>query len=130
MQLYSDPRHAVAVTPAGVVLDLEQEQSARTVPVEWHSHPVALDPLMARAVKRVVWHVSGSGVDLTLKTKGQRGIFSQNVDVSTIVISGEASQPLAVAPMAVRSRTLTLSLTGQATPGTLLLPVLLYSCKP
>ena len=100
------------------------------VPVEWRSHPVALDPLMARAVKRVVWHVSGSGVDLTLNVTGQRGIFSQNCDVSTIIVSGEASQPLAAATMAVRARTLTFAMTGQATPGTLLLPILIYSSKP
>lgn len=132
IQLLSDPQHAVAVTRRGAVLDLEQEQGqeSRMVPVEWRSHPVALDPLMARAVKRVVWHVSGSGVDLTLNVTGQRGIFSQNCDVSTIVVSGEASQPLAAATMAVRARTLTFAMTGQATPGTLLLPILIYSSKP
>lgn len=130
VQLLSDAQHAVAVTRRGVVLDLEQDQSVGMMPVEWRSHPVALDPLMARAVKRVVWHVSGSEVDLTLNVTGQRGIFTQDREVSTMVISGEASQPLATAPMAVRARTMTLAMTGQATPGTLLLPVLLYSSKP
>lgn len=130
VQLLSDPQHAVAVTASGSVLDLEQEQTRGVVPVQWLTHPIALDPLLARAVKRVVWHVTGSDVDLTLGVTGQRGIMAQDCAVSTIVVSGEVSQPLAAAPMAVRARTLTLSLTGQASPGTLVLPVLLYSSKP
>ena len=130
VQLLSDPQHAVAVTASGSVLDLEQEQTRGVVPVQWLTHPIALDPLLARAVKRVVWHVTGSDVDLTLGVTGQRGIMAQDCAVSTIVVSGEVSQPLAAAPMAVRARTVTLSLTGQASPGTLVLPVLLYSSKP
>jgi hypothetical protein len=130
VQLLSDPQHAVAVTASGSVLDLAQEQTRGVVPVQWLTHPIALDPLLARAVKRVVWHVTGRDVALTLGVTGQRGIMAQDCAVSTIVVSGEVSQPLAAAPMAVRARTLTLSLTGQASPGTLVLPVLLYSSKP
>ena len=129
-QLYGDPLHAVALTVGGTVLDLEQEQSDVMVPVEWRSHPIHVDPLMARAVKRVVWHLSSDSVDLTLKVTGQRGIMAQDHDVSTMKVSGGVDQPLATAPMSIRARTLSLEMTGQARPGSLILPVLLYSSKP
>lgn len=129
-QLYGDPLHAVALTVGGSVLDLEQEQPDVMVPVEWRSHPIHVDPLMARAVKRVVWHLSSDNVDLTLKVTGQRGIMAQDRDVSTMKVSGGVDQPLATAPMSIRARTLSLEMTGQARPGSLILPVLLYSSKP
>ena len=125
-QLYSDPRHCVAVTDAGTVLDLERETPA-LVPVAWHSHPVAQHPLLGEAVHRVVWHLSGSEVDLTLKVVGQRGIMSQDSDVSVITVAGAVDQPLAAPTMAVRARTVRLALDGMARSGTLLLPALVYS---
>lgn len=125
-QLYSDPRHCVAVTDAGTVLDLECESPA-LVPVAWHSHPVAQHPLLGEAVHRVVWHLSGSEVDVTLKVVGQRGIMFQDSDVSVITVSGAVDQPLATPTMAVRARTVRLALDGMARSGTLLLPTLVYS---
>ena len=122
---YSDPRHALALNTAGQVMDLEQEQPAM-MPVAWHSHPVALDPLMARAVKRVVWHVSGDEVSLTLRVTGQRGIMAQEIEVSLITVVGAVNQPLATPTMALHARSLTLSLDGEARTGTLLLPSLIY----
>lgn len=127
-QLYSDPRHAVAVAPTGDVLDLEQEQ-AELMPVEWRSHPVALHPLMGQTVHRVVWHVSGEEVSLTLRVTGQRGIKAQDSDVSVTTVEGRAEQPLASPTMAVQSRTLRLAVTGEAQTGSLLLPTLLYSLE-
>ena len=106
-------------------MDLEQEQPAM-MPVAWHSHPVALDPLMARAVKRVVWHVSGDEVSLTLRITGQRGIMAQEIEVSLITVVGAVNQPLATPTMALHARSLTLSLDGDARTGTLLLPSLIY----
>ena len=125
-QLYSDPRHAIAVTVAGVLLDLEQESSS-VVPVEWHSHPIPWHPLLGGTVRRVVWHVSGEDVDLTLRVTGQRGIMAQDSDVSVINVSGVVNQPLASPTIAVPSRTLKLSLMGMARSGTLVLPSLIYS---
>ena len=125
-QLYSDPRHAVAVTVAGTVLDLEHETPS-LVPVAWHSHPIAQHPLLAEAVRRVVWHLSGSEVNLTLKVVGQRGVMSGDSDVSVITVEGSVDQPLATPVMAVRSRTVRLALDGMARSGTLLLPTLVYS---
>ena len=124
-QLYCDPRHAVAVTADGTLLDLEQEQ-ASSMSVAWCSHPIALNPLLGKSLGRVVWHVSGQATDLTLKVNGQRGILSQNCEVSAVTVSGDIDQPLATAPMAVRARTLRLQVTGTARSGTLLLPTLLY----
>ena len=125
-QLYSDPRHAVAVTDAGHLLDLEREMPA-LVPVAWHSHPVAQDALLGEAVRRVVWHVSTPEADLTLKVVGQRGIMAQDSDVSVIIVTGAVDQPLATPTMAVRARTVRLMLDGVARSGTLVLPALLYS---
>ncbi len=125
VQLYSDARHAVAVAADGTLLDLEQEQVA-TVPVEWVSHPVALSPLLGSSLARVVWHTTGRAVDLSLKVTGQRGIMAQDSDVSLITVAGDIDQPLATAPMAVRARTVRLSVTGTARSGALLLPILLY----
>lgn len=127
-QLYSDPRHAVAVTPTGAVLDLEQEQ-AGLMPVEWRSHPVALHPLMGRAMHRVVWHVAGEEVSLTLRVTGQRGIMAQDSDVNVTTVEGRVEQPLASPTIAVQARTLRLAVTGEAQTGTLLLPTLLYSLE-
>ena len=126
VQFYSDPRHAVAVTVAGTVLDLERETAAM-MPVAWHSHPVAQHPLMGEAVHRVVWHVSGGETDLTLKVVGQRGIMAQDRDVSVITVEGIVDQLLASPTMAVQSRTMRLSLDGEARSGTLLLPTLVYA---
>ena len=127
-QLYSDPRHAVAVSDTGQVMDLEREQEAM-MPVAWHSHPVALEPLMGRVVKRVVWHLSGGPVDLTLRVTGQRGIMAGDSDVSRMMVTGTVDQPLATPVMTVPCRTLRLLLDGEARTGTLLLPTLFYSAK-
>ena len=126
-QLYSDPRHAIAVDPAGAVLDLENEQES-VMPVAWQTHPVALDALMAHAVKRVVWHVSGEAVSLTLGLQGQRGIMAGDVAVSTITVAGAVHQPLAAPTPAWRVRSVRLAVTGEAQTGTLLLPSLIYHC--
>ena len=128
-QLYSDPRHAVAVTAAGQVLDLEREQHA-VVPVSWHSRPVALDPLMGSALKRVVWHVSTPQAVLTLKVVGQRGIMAGDSDLSVMALSGAVDHPLAAPAVAARARTLRLTMDGTAQTGTLLLPVLIYTSTP
>ena len=125
-QLYSDPRHAVAVSAAGQVMDLEREQEAM-MPVAWHSHPIALEPLMGRVVKRMVWHLSGGPVDITLRVTGQRGIMSGDSDVSLMTVTGGVNQPLATPVMAVPCRTVRLLLDGEARSGTLLLPALLYA---
>ena len=125
-QLYSDPRHALAVTPGGDVLDLEQEQAA-VMPVEWSTHPLALHRLMGEAVRRVVWHLAGGPVEVTLRVTGQRGVMSQDRDVSRIDVTGSVDQPLATPTMAWQARTLRLHVTGQASSGTLLLPTLIYS---
>lgn len=125
MQLYSDPRHAVAVSAAGTILDLEQEQAAGMT-VEWRSHPVALTPLLGSSLARVVWHLNGEAVDLEFKVTGQRGIMAQDREVSRITVTGDIEQPLASAPMAVRARTVRLQVSGTARTGSLLLPTLLY----
>ena len=126
MQLYSDPRHAVVVTSTGQLLDLEQEQ-ASVMPVEWHSHPVALHPLMGQPVHRVVWHLAGKNVDLSLTVTGQRGVMAGDLAVSQMTVDGDVEQPLAAPTMAVRARTLRLHLSGTAATGTLILPALIYS---
>ena len=128
VQLYSDPRHAVAVTAAGKLLDLEDEQVS-VMPVKWCAHPVALHPLLASPLRRAVWHLSGDEVDLTLRVTGQRGIMAQESEVSVITVAGAVNQPLATAPMLVPARTLRLSLDGTATTGTLLLPTCLYQSR-
>ena len=126
VQLYSDPRHALAVMADGDVLDLEQEQSG-TVPVAWRTHPIALHPLMGEAVRGVVWHLSGDEVSLTLKLLGQRGVMAGESEVSVMNVSGAVDTPLASPTMACRPRTLRLEMTGEASSGTLLLPTLVYS---
>jgi len=126
VQLYSDPRHAVAVTAAGSLLDLEQEQAA-TMEVAWRSHPVALDPLRGRLLHRVVWHVVSDGADLELRVTGQQGIMAREFVASVITVNGAIDQPLAAPTVAVQPRTVRFSLTGTASSGTLLLPSLLYT---
>lgn len=122
--LYSDPRHALALTADGTLLDLERETAA-VMPVAWQSHPVEVDNLLSRRVGRVVWRLNGHG-DLALKVIGQRGVMAQHRDVSLITVSGDIDQPLAAAPVAVPIRSLRLSLEGTASSGTLLLPTTLY----
>ena len=124
-QLYSDPRHAVAVTADGTLFDLEHEVAA-TMTVKWQTHPVAVNPLRGGRVARVLWHVTSGAAALTLKVCGQRGVLSQQHDVSVITVTGAIDQPLATAPMAVRMRTLHLLLTGTAVTGTKVLPTILY----
>lgn len=96
------------------------------MPVTWVSHPVVLNPLLGSSVRRVVWHLSGQSADLNLQVTGQRGIMAQDSVVSLITVRGDIDQPLATAPMAVRARTVHLTVTGTAQAGTLLLPTLLY----
>lgn len=128
-QLWSDAQHALAISPDGQVLDLELERQDGRVAVAWDSHPIGLDVLMARVIKRVVWHVRGDDVDLTLRVMGQRGIMAMEHNVSTIAVSGGVEQPLATAPMAVPARMVRLNLAGQARPGTLILPTILFTIK-
>ena len=127
-QLYSDPRHAFAVTDAGTLLDLEHEQQA-VMPVAWRSHPVPLDALMAQRGRRVVWHVRGDDVDVALRLTGQRGIMGQEQDVSLVTVNGAVDQPLATPAVAVPTRTVTFAMDGTASSGTLLLPTLIYLGK-
>jgi len=122
-QLFSDPRHAVAVTAAGGVVDLEQEEAAADVPVTWLTHPVALHPLLGQVVQRLVWHVTSSGAALSLDVVGQRGIMASDTVMSRVVVDGDVDQPMAVAPMHWRVRTVRLSVSGTAATGTMLLPV-------
>lgn len=124
-QLYSDARHSLAVTATGAVLDLEQEQPAM-MDVAWFSHPVSLDALMDHPVKRVVWHVVSDDAELSLRVRGQRGIMSQDRDVSLITVHGAIDQPLASPTMSIHARTLTFTLDGTALTGTLLLPTIVY----
>jgi len=125
-QLYSDARHAMAVSPAGQVMDLEHELPA-VVPMSWQSHPIAQHALMGHAVHRVVWHVAGVDVSLTLQLQGQRGIMAREVAVSQATVSGSIDQPMAVPTMAVQCRTARLAIAGEARTGTLLLPALIYT---
>ena len=122
--LYSDPLYALAVSDTGSLLDLEREKAAEA-PVKWHSHPIALSPLMSRKARRVVWHLSSAGADLTLRVTGQWGIMAIDRDVSIINVTGTIDQPLATAPILVPARTLRLQMSGMATTGTLLLPTLI-----
>ena len=125
-QLYSDARHALAVTAAGTVLDLEREQPGM-MDVAWHSHPIELHPLMGLRVKRVVWHLVSDDADLSLQVKGQTGIMALEQDVSQIIVQGAINKPLASPTMAIQARTLTLALDGTARTGTLLMPSLIFS---
>lgn len=125
-QLYSDPRHALAVTASGELLDLENEGAA-AMPVAWRSHPVAVDHLMAQPVKRVVWHMSGDDVSLTLRVTGQRGIMAREVEVSRMTVTGAVNTPLASPTLAMHVRTLCLEVAGEALTGALLMPCLIYT---
>ena len=125
VQLYSDPLHAVAVLADGTVLDLEQEQSA-SMSVNWLSHPVALSPLMGERVQRVVWHVSGEDLELSLRVTGQRGIMADEWPVSVMAVDGGVSQPLATAPMRIPARTVRLAVEGTAPSGTIFMKTLIY----
>ncbi len=128
VQLYGDALHSVAVTAMGEVMDLEQETAAM-MPVAWHSHPIALDPLMAAAVHRVVWHISSDDVNLNLGVSGQRGIMAQDRAISNMTVNGVVDMPLATPTIAVQARTMRLTLDGEAMTGTLLLPPLIYWSK-
>ena len=112
------------MSDTGSLLDLEREEAVE-VPVKWHSHPIALSPLMSRKARRVVWHLSSAGADLTLRVTGQWGIMAIDRDVSLINVTGIIDQPLATAPILVPARTLRLQMSGMATTGTLLLPTLI-----
>lgn len=125
-QFYCDARHAVAITDAGQLLNLEREEDV-VCPVRWQSHPVAIDPLLGRAVCRMVWHVKGSQTSLTLHLIGQRGIMAQDCDVSVITVDGDVEHPLAAPTLALRVRTVRLDMNGVAATGTLLLPCLVYT---
>lgn len=127
-QLYSDPRHAVAVSPDGDILDLEQEQPAMQ-PVAWHTHPLALHPLLGEAIHRVVWHLSSEGASLTLNVEGQRGVMTGDIILSQMTVTGAVSQPLASPTMVRQVRTLRLSMAGEARTGSLLLPTLIYTLR-
>ena len=125
-QLYSDARHALAVTAHGTVLDLENEQDGMMA-VAWHSHPVGLHPFMGQSTRRVVWHVVSEDADLSLLVKGQCGIMAQERDVSLMTVKGAIDLPLASPTVAVQARTLTFNLDGNARTGTLILPIVASS---
>ena len=125
-QLYCDSQHAVAVDAAGQLLDLEQEVDT-VCPVRWLSHPVALDVLMGKAVRRVVWHMKAWQVELTLRVTGQRGVMCRDEVVSVITVAGEVEAPLATPAVSWPARTLRLEVNGVARSGSLVLPTGIFS---
>ena len=98
-------------------------------PVAWHTHPLALHPLLGEAIHRVVWHLSSEGASLTLNVEGQRGVMTGDIILSRMTVTGAVSQPLASPTMARQVRTLRLSMTGEARTGSLLLPTLIYTLR-
>ena len=136
VQLYSDPMHALAVSSAGDVMDLERELPA-AMPVLWHTHPVSLHPvtggrvchMVGDLVKRMVWHLVADDASLTLRVTGQMGVMAGDVPLSEITLHGPARQPLACAVVSRRVRTVRLVVSGTAATGTLLLPAILQATK-
>ena len=97
------------------------------MPVAWTTHPFELNPLMARTVKRVVWHLADDEVSLSLRVVGQQGIMAQDIDMSITQVAGAVRPTSGGSHAGFVSAPLRLSLTGEARTGTLLMKTLIYS---
>jgi len=129
-QLYCDPRHALAVSTQGDLLDLEHEQAA-SMTVSYQSHPIGLDALMAQVVHRLVWRLTGDELQLALCLTGQRDIgLGDSYTLCQVTVNGACHTPLAIPLLHRPARTVCLWVTGTASSGTLLLPVTLDHYDP
>jgi hypothetical protein len=117
-QLYSDPRHCLAVDVAGRLLNLDVETSA-TMPVMYQSQPIVCQPAM------VLWHVNATAAQLRLAVTGERGVSCHGFEVAALTVQGDVSAPLPLRVVGPRWRTLRLEVSGTATTGDLLLPIVL-----
>lgn len=119
VQLYSDARHALAVTTTGQVLNLTHEEAMSVQMVTWQSHPMVMP-----APHQMVWQVMGNGT-LSLEVRGERGISCHGFVVGRLRVSGQMNAPLLQRLVSPPLRTVRLSVSGVAESGTLLLPVLI-----
>ena len=117
-QLYSDPRHCLAVDVAGRLLNLDVETSA-AMPVMYQSQPIVCQP------SRVLWHVNATAAQLRLAVTGERGVSCHGFEVAALIVQGDVSAPLPLRVVGPRWRTLRLEVSGTATTGDLLLPIVL-----
>lgn len=121
-QLWTDGIRSLAVMPGGEVLDLQQEQPAESVTVEWLSDPIELSPAMKAAPTRLQWNLCGTGLDVTLTLRAERGTSCHGFIVSQVHVQGTLGAPLALRLVPQPLRTVRLHLTGTMPSGTLLLP--------
>ncbi len=128
--LYSDPRHALAVGMDGSLLDLSHEQ-ASMLATSYLSQPFEIDPLMRSVPKAIVWNIypaAGRGDahaaahTATLSLRGERGRGCLGYLISQVNASGVIAAPIARPLLVPPSRTLRLEVTGTLATGTQLLP--------
>ena len=118
-QLYCDATHGLAVTDAGLVLDLCVEHSVNAQAFEWQSQPFS-----HTAPHEVVWEVFGDGT-LTLEVTGERGISCHGFIVGRLSVTGQVNAPLRQRLVPQPLRTVRLSVRGTCNSGTLVLPVVI-----
>lgn len=128
--LYSDPRHALAVMNDGALLDLYHEDAVMQQ-VDYLSQPFEIDPLMRNTVRRIIWNLFTSSAtsaqgDVTLTLRGERGSSCHGYVISRVRARGVVAAPLSRPIISHPSRTIRLAVTGTLPTGTILLPTHIY----
>ena len=118
--LYDDATRAVAVTPAGDVLDLTTEDAAAAMTVEWISRPMS-----CCCAHHVVWLAHGDGLQLSFEVLGERGLSCHGFLVGRLRVNGNVHAPLRQRLVSQPTRTVRLRIAGTAPTGTLLAPLTL-----
>lgn len=123
--LYSDAQNALAVTDAGTLVDLTNEDSA-VMAVSYMSHPLEIDAMMCKSPKRITWNVfttrtTPSTAVVTLTLRGERGSSCHGYVISRVRANGVIAAPLSRPLIAHPSRTLRLAIAGSLPSGTIAL---------
>lgn len=132
--LYSDSANSMAVTTDGALLDLSQEDDG-VLNVYYLSHPIEIDYIMRKAIKRITWKLfTPQGVNglfaFRLSLRGERGSSCHGFIISQVSATGTVAAPLSRPVINIPSRTMRLEVDATLPSQSLLLPTTINTSSP
>lgn len=132
--LYSDSANSMAVTTDGALLDLSQEDDG-VLNVYYLSHPIEIDYIMRKAIKRITWNLfTPQGVNglfaFRLSLRGERGSSCHGFIISQVSATGTVAAPLSRPVINIPSRTMRLEVDATLPSQSLLLPTTINTSSP
>lgn len=113
-QLFANRSMPLAKTAEGDLLSLSHEESCEEMPIEWHSHPVEVNELVAEAPRTVVWNAFGEHINATLELCGENGRSCHGFLINRLSVNGYVNHPISVAVVSPAVRCVRLRIRGVA----------------